>query len=532
MPSRSPFSNAFRTTLKNPLVIIVVLYSLAHCLLLVNTGKYGEDWFLFNSDPHYITDDFTSAFRYAGGAITAAHYLVNVFPDKPFIYHTLVFLLYLCGALFFYGILGPLGKIINNSDRLYLTLFFALFPFNSARITSICFTYTVLNWSFYAGFYLLARYCKKPDTLLRLGSLVFFFYSFFALSTVALYVAVMAYIIYLKVYKKDRLKAIVRYVDFMLLPVFFWILRVLFFSGKSGVLASYYSVHFGGVVKAPVLVLIAFLTSFVNAIDLPFKSISVMLVVIAVLFSIVLNRVRRREKDHLEEIGNDPKLFFTGILLFAAGAAPYCVAGFVPTMFGWMSRHQLLLPAGASFMLLYGLKLLFKGVGLAQNFRTFILSLCIVMFIGYTIQTYIAYQREAFKQESMVAAMKDCWCLKNHTTILFDDQASELNAVRRTFTYEEFAGMMKQAFGDESRFGACSREDFVEFHSKEYFSTRHMMKDYTYSEPDIKVIIRSGNHSFNEFDVVKLLVDSVINKKRYVEQIRRLIKIECTPLEW
>ena len=131
---------------RSDIVLIFILYTLSNGLILLNNGIYWDDWVLYNVDKDLIINHFSQTGLPWVGYI---HSFLLSFKNSLFLYRSIVFLLYLLSALFLNSILKNIREI-DDTSRLLLVFFFAIFPVNSARISLITIPYTLflrLPWS-------------------------------------------------------------------------------------------------------------------------------------------------------------------------------------------------------------------------------------------------------------------------------------------------------------------------------------------------------------------------------------------------
>jgi hypothetical protein len=490
--------------------IVLFAYTAAHVLLIVNNGMYWDDWNISNLGFKELVEYFCSACNHGGYAFSLLHGALLSMPNYQLYYHVLTFAFYLGATLFFWAILKYFGTSLSETDRLYLTLFFALFPVNNARIAIINFPAGFYYFLFFTGFYCLAVHLQRGGIFLRVSAVLCFFLSFFMLSTVVFYGAALATIAYV-CYKNGGFRRIVAYTDFFLLPVVFWIVKILFFTVHTGPFAGHYEPGLKGLVKAS------------------FTGMTISVLIIGLALASILHKIGRpgREPD-----SNRSNLvwFLIGGFLFILAVLPYAIAGMVPTLYDWNSRLQLLVPAGASLMLYFSLKLIFNWLRFSQQVRCAGFAVFLTVFIIFNITGYLDYQGDWYKQLSLIQQMKENAIIKDNTTFLFKDETLRLNAMKRTYNFYEYSGIMKRAFGDEKRFGASNREQFEWYQSSIFCNKTHSLSEYIITSPQYIVAIRHGIDGFDRFDIIKFMVDRVTDKRRFESNIRRLVAIECTPI--
>ena len=129
----------------------------------------------------------------------------------------------------------------------------------------------------------------------------------------------------------------------------------------------------------------------------------------------------------------------------------------MPAAENWDSRHQLLTPLGASFMLVYLVRL--AAAGRARNL---VYALLVVVFTATAIGTWIAFQKDWYKEVALIENFRTTPEIERGTQFLFEDRTTDLDAMHRTYRPYEYAGLLREAFGDDRRQGRAARGDRAE----------------------------------------------------------------------
>jgi hypothetical protein len=130
---------------------------------------------------------------------------------------------------------------------------------------------------------------------------------------------------------------------------------------------------------------------------------------------------------------------------------PYLVVGKRFPFEGWETRNELLLPVGVAFLLLGVCRAiqLLLGLRAAQAAG----AALIVGSVVTSVSICAAYSVDWQKQQMLIRLFRDSPAVRNASTVVFRDQARHLNIFGRGYRFYEWNGLMKRAFGDESRFG-------------------------------------------------------------------------------
>lgn len=518
------------------ILLVFILYSISHGLILINQGIYWDDWVLYNVDKQILIDMFDQT-----GIIWIAyfHHFMLSLNYSVFYYHLLVFIAYFMAAVFLYKILKNI-KEIGDTPRLFITILFAILPVNSARIALIDSPYALCYFAFFLGFFLVVRYLITRNMIYRILALIVLLFSFFTNSLLMFYSIIFLYIIYIN---RNSLKSIAAFgslllknVDFLLLPFVFWIIKKIYFV-PYGLYSGYNNLELRGLLKAPTLISVSFNNSFLQVLDRSFKATSFTILLIGIILGVMMLWFIRSHSELLEPEQFDRMnyLFVAfGLLLFVLAVFPYNAVGLIPASFDWNSRHQLLIPLGASFILYYVIQSFFEGFHFRKKFQVLFLSLLIAMFINVNIQTYVDFQKDWYKQMSIIGNIRNSAEVRNHTTFLFDDHYPELNT---TYGFYEYSGLMKEAFHEETRFGTNVSEFYGSYSGsinsyKEYFNGLYNLGGYVPKNPEYLIEINKGKLDINNpINLLRLTYNERLNHDAFSTVVKQVVNINCKKLD-
>jgi|GEM_PF-1125859 len=535
--SKEGLSDHLNPDFKSPdlrdLILLTLVYSLAYGFMLFNDGLFWDDWVSFGKSPDYLLD-----LSQQWGNIYLGYYTSFIFasPDTNYLGRLLVFLFYLLSALFLFETLKGIKEIDSNS-RFLIVLLFMIIPVNNARIALCCSFMAIGYVLFFLGLWLVSKYMSHRSVFLRLAILMIFFASFSILnSLLPFYLIVLGYIYY-----ADRICISLspinrpitdlfiqskRYTDFILLPLVFWAVKTIFLK-PFGLYEGYNTITVGNLLISPFRLVFSFYNTLIDVLieSLVISWQSLLLWALLFLAAVALMRARYTADEHRY----DSKLFKLGIILFAVGVFPYLVVGKVPTVIEWNTRHQLLVPLGMAFILYYGLNLLSEKANLHQGYRKILLSLILATFLCANIVTYADYQRDWYKQTSLIENFKASEIMRNNNTFLFDDHTYDFNANNRSYRFYEYTGMMREAFGDESRLGC----DWLSFEGLPYYKqfSAYNLENYTGDNPTfIGVTVEHGDLPFGLADLPKLMYYDHFQQEQFDKDIPRAIRLSFTNL--
>ena len=524
----------------NPVVFdlsfLTLVYTLAHGLMLFNRGVYWDDWVLYNMDKVLIIDTFKQA-----GAFWVGYLHVFVSGGGVTAYRVVSFTSYLLAAWCLYAVLKGLN--VDRYSRLFVVIFFAIYPVNNGRIAMINMPSAICYALFFGGFLMTALSVQRRSYWRRIAALALLFASFSLNSLLVFYLIVIFYIMY-----RERpvpmsilgwLRLLPRYADYVLLPILFWIVKVTYMV-PYGLYAGYNQVKTDGLKHAITETFRIFDTSFLAVIDksvgcvffsplfvkissiwwfLPFACAAL---AVFVLFSCkkYLKKVDRKTYETLW-------LFLLGAFVLYLAAFPYVVVGIIPELGDWASRHQVLIPLGASVMLVYGVKLLNRHWGFSfPIYLSFML-----LFIHTTVIDQISFQRDWYKQLSIMENMRKSSIIINNTSFLFRDDTRDLNFNSRIYRFYEYTGLMKEVYKNERRFGVESVTYTGSIQGniqgyKECLTAAYNMGDFIPQEPDTLIIISRGATRLDTTDVLKLMWWERSDKGKFYCAIFDIVRLE------
>lgn len=516
---------------KSESILIVILYSLAYGITLFNSGLFWDDWVFYHTARPAIMDVQRECGRPWFG-----YYFVFVFSFKSIIVPRLiVFFSFLFSALSLNSILKGI-KEVDQPSRLCIVLLFALFPMNFARMAICTSQYSFCFFALFLGLWLFTGYLKSGKITLRLLSLFALCISFFTESMLVFYLALIALLILYKERKNiysliGLLARLIRYADFLAFPFVFWLIKTTFFK-PWGHYAQYNHIALRHVLAAPIWSIWAFNEAFIAAMNNAF-SIFLSNTCLSIIFGfITFLFLSKFVKPEVGDGKYDLKLFSLGFILFFVAVFPYNAVGLMPNLCDWNSRFQLLVPLGASFTLYYGIRLFLKRIGCCFQAHLFLYSLIIAVFISLNFLTYLNYQKDWFKQLSLIENFRTSCIMKDNTTFIFDDQATDMNAQGRDYRSYEYAGLMKFAFKDETRFG-IDLDLYNKMEGGRFFidQPRHNINGYRPKDPDYRVAIKPGPTDLSRaYKVIRVLYYQIFSPGKFKEAIAGIVKLEYVKL--
>ncbi len=527
--------------LSNEILIIVFVYTLSYGLTLLNTGLYFDDFVMtgFYQNPA----DVLGAYKELGYFLYWPAFLhILAFKLQPsagvFIERLVIFLSYLFSALFLCGALKKVDEI-DRASRITLIVFFAVMPINFSRIVISNINSALCNLFFFAGLYILAGYFEKKSLFRRLAALVLFFFSFSTNSLLVFYLIAVAFIAYheRKGLELGRLPALaLRYLDFLAAPVVFWVIKASLFK-PYGAYGGYYNVvDAGGIAAGAAKTLLSFSVFYglLKKTVFVFDSITLFFTVIAAtsLYFFYARKVRREDKED----NRVASLFFLsfGVFAYLVAVFPYAAVGKVYVVDNWSDRHALLVPLGASLFLYYALRL-------AVSRRTLVFAsvALIALFVSADIRTLLRFQRQAFKQLSLMEQIKSSAVIRNNRTFLFIDETKDYDGFKsEPYRQYEWTCLFKVAYGDETRNGwtealyKSEEPSYYDLGIYAKYKPRYCIGGYEPGKPQYAVIVKKDGFALDSrLDVARLLFRNVFHMPQAQEDIKKILRLEYRKLE-
>ena len=230
-------------------LIIVLAYTLAWGLLVVNRGIYWDDWTSVGVSPASLA----VGLREIGAVPWVAFFSVALYsmPLPGLVGHIIVYSAYLLSTLALHAILRRTPGL-SRMDALVAALTFAVLPVNYARVALADLPYGLSLLAFLAATLLLIRYVEDGGLARRAVALGLYFSSFFTASLLVMYVMPMALAAFI-VWKSARMRLrsfVWRHADFVVLPVAYWLFKSALFA-PSGVYEGYNALTLGGLAHVP-----------------------------------------------------------------------------------------------------------------------------------------------------------------------------------------------------------------------------------------------------------------------------------------
>ena len=515
-------------SVKTEYLILFAIYLIAHGLMLTCNGIFWDDWVLYDVKSDAVIDIFWQNGGIWGGYF---HVFMLSLPKSIFCYRLLIFLSFMFSGFFLNEIMKKITEI-DSFSRLIIIIFFLIFPVNSARIALICAPYAICHFSFFFAFWIITMFSDK--IFLRVLAAGLFLFSFTTNSLLVYYLLVLIFLFYcfycefsFKFSLPDLKKYLLKNIDLIFLPVLFWIIKCLFFR-PYGLYKNYNTISAENIIQSPHnFYHLVLKSSFFDVIRLSLDvfnnhivvSLGTALLILIILIRLKYVHVEGSVRKHLIGI-------FAGIFVFFLGVFPYLAVGKAPYLNDWGSRFQLLVPLGVALIICYVLKFLLR-----REVLVFVFSFFIAIFLLTDISIYFDYQKDWYKQLSLVENFKENEIIRNKSTFLMCDETLELNANHRTYRFYEYTGLMKKTFKNQIRFAEDEwryKKDYNYY--SQYISGKYNMADYVWKEPEYKVVIKRGTYKMPVYNVLKLRFYELFDTSVFLSDIKRILNIYCVKI--
>lgn len=221
------------------IAIIGIIFTCAHWPLLVVTGRWWDDWAVYNQ----TTVDLWNMAKEMGRP--SYFYITEFISHVPEpCYRIITFFMFLLSAMFLYRIIRYTFAI-SDEKNCALCCIYSVIPVNDIRIAECVFPYTIGVFFFMLAFYNLVILIKTGKTFSwrRVINWILFLCSFILNANLCLYLIVLLFVA-TEVTKKYNKRQLICFVDYLFLPIAFYVTSRLLFPTQGGY-ADYNSISIG-----------------------------------------------------------------------------------------------------------------------------------------------------------------------------------------------------------------------------------------------------------------------------------------------
>lgn len=515
--------------------LIFFVHILCFSLSLINDAIYFDDYVLVPvvASPLSVIDAWASGgyFIYTSGFLHAQIFqFFDNSLDAILCERFIIFAIFLLVSCLFFLILTEL-RGWTNQDRIFIALFFAAFPVNFVRLQLNLLMYSISYLFYFIALYLLISRMQLRFNLLRVLILCLFFLSFSTAAIIPFYGIALIALAYKFWIAPPSLKSFYDFVignlDFLFLPIFYFIVKSLFFT-QYGLYEGNYEVNFKFLNPAGLA------TAFVESLLKPISSsigfdnylTFLLFLVCSVFLSLIIRMVYSNKKIVIYVTKVRLKQALLCIFAFILGVIAYLSVGKMPSM-GQdglnSSRHQLLIPmAGALFTYLLAISH-FKVIKLSSRSVNIGLIVVLIAFINTHFWSNVDALIDGYKQKAIILQLKKDNLVKKSTNVLFLDSTFSSNHHSRHINFYEYSSLMKIAFGDETRLGSnCPYPNYLPSEYELNLAKKagnYSISHYISSEPQAIVKIQPGKSVFSRYDALALIFTKFYNPEKFEKDI-------------
>lgn len=478
---------------------LFLIYLISHGgIFIIPNAIFWDDWCIFYVNKENLFDIFSQA----GSMFNLGGYLHSILsPIGPWVYKCLTFVLMFAAGFTLDKILIRNNKF-NKSERFLIVLFFLILPFNTARVTAICFPYTVCYLLFFLGWLL---FDKK-----RILSLSLFFISFNTNSLLVFYILPFIESFLRSSNWKFSINKFTLFClqkfDFLLIPFVYLGVKLYFFKPYGSYLHYNEVNNIIGAIKAPLKFFI----------ELTQVSTPIFFTILLSIFFLKFFRILKLYPQTVSR-KNAFIISIVGFFILYIGVFPYAVVHCYPSFFEWSSRHQLLLPLGSSVVILS------IWIRLGVQCRILFISILLSVAVLYNISTYKDYYYDWRKQSYILKLIKKNELIRNSNLIVFNDLTLPFNIWNRIYRFYEWNGLLKLAFNDEKRFGINKNDliifkngDLLDFNDSSHYKASEF--DFTSSQLKAVNVTIIPEVSYNRFLLSKEPFSIIVQDFNYVKE--------------
>ena len=507
--------------IKYPITTIIVIYLLSNIFLLTNDGFFWDDWCMTSDSAlSSILAGVGSSYLYP-----IHHFLLNIFGNSTFIYHLILGLIEIFGFIFFYFCLKQLK--VNNTLAFFMTLLYSILPYNQAKVSIACFSYSVGVLFFIIALFLFIKLLNYNNLFFRILSLILFFAAYTLLPSLLVFsLTLFLYLLFIRFnFKIDKksiyifFKIVVKWIDFFILPFVFWIFRLIYLMPK-GVYSNtgYRQVHLSNLFLSPVRLFVVFSRN-IMALPMITEPYFFPLIILLTLFFYIL--FRKCSILNLEKFRR--YFLFLGIFLFVGASISYVLVGLEPSFNNFNSRHQILLKIPALIFILFCISFI-KSNKYKIIFISFILSISIVN----TVDTQFKFQTSWLKQLSLQNYFKKNKSLLAGNNILIIDNTKYYNEFNQQFAVYTYSGMFKRVYDTENTIAVNIEDKPFNINSLDSLSKNfyHINDVKNLNEFNKILTIDKNNKIYSYLDLMKLTYYYYTNKIVFYKNIENMLNYD------
>lgn len=500
------------------LVWLLLVNFLSFGISLLHSGYYWDDWTLVGNNTRTIYDFFISTGR---PPLAYLHSLGFALSSSVLFYKVLIFFVHIGTAYLMKFFLDCLG--IAPEDSALAALFFAVLPYNQTRESLVISQYMLSLFLLMTGVVLIQK--NRGSLVLRVAAYPILWLSFTIEANLLLLPALLAVVICVKEHlslnssRKQIFQGFVKFLDYLLLPFAYLLFRRFFFRAY-GINSGLNDLAIDNITLLP----ISFLKALVaGAVRIPYYALVrgglfFLLVVALIYFGLRWPKFFYSSSTTKTQDKKTTSFHANLFLILSGGFAclvtliPFLMVGKLPHPWDWSSRTLCFLSPG--------LALIFLGVYRNFNSLKFMKSwvyLTISILISVNLMIRLDYYRDYLKQVTLIKEFKGNQSLGNTKWLNVDDRTADINTLKREYRFYEWSGLLKMAFGDQTRVGLL-HDNEAEFAGIQLIQKSPFTKMYNIGDIDMNaeqktLLIDFDSRHVSLFETLEILASNLLHKQ-------------------
>lgn len=517
-----------------------IVYFAAHWFLLVATGRWWDDWVYADKNWDYMLEVFTQSSIPFHAVINAGLW---IFPDG--FNRILTFIYFYIGAILFYCILRKVN-LFSKEACFWITLLYIVIPINDARITWICYGYSLGLFLFWVAFYLgtlWKEYTGKKRIIIRTLSVFLLMVSFDTESIMLLTLIILFYFYYFELREdwkwkeiRDNIKklvmAVIHHIDYLVAPIVWYVGSKILFPGY-GIYGGHSYIYWDDlkeiIINSPRNAYATFKNIWNSYVNLLGNTKVAMIVVLILLIYIACASFRKlKVKSQSGELAESflkvCGMTLLGIIVFYIGFFPYVVKRNAPIENIYTNgRDTLLLGIGTAVILYYGLRIFLRSkVRQAANIILISVGVFHFNFI------YLDWQEAYYQQLQLQHAIAESDEIKNNDTFLIMYKGALLSP-----TYYQTNGNSWAATGEQTRYYMTTTDmlyGLIEMNEDTWSLNAYGMNEYDYGDKTIDGIIFVDYTDIGKRTLIRQKINELFDKDEFNEWIDDLTNVKYVSL--
>lgn len=522
-------------------ISLTIVYLVSQWFLLVASGRWWDDWVYANKNWDYLFEVFLQSSLPLHAFINAGLWL---FPDG--FNRILTFFLFYGGSIILYEILGKI-ECFKGDAKLWITLLYIVIPINDARITWICFGYSLGLFMYWLAFYFAVISREKQGAkgiVYHVLSLIFLLISFDTESIMMLTVLILLYFYYedlrvdfhwneVLLNIKKMCRSIIMHIDYLIAPVAWYILDKVLFPGY-GIYGGHSYISWDTlpsvILNTPKNAAITFngiISSYLSLIKESWiAQYSIVIIVgLYVLKMIIDYRKGRKRTEKDNAYVKYIIMIILGAGIFFLGFFPYAVKhnSAIDNIYV-RGRDSLLLGIGTAIVMYYVIKLCLK-----EHIAKIIMISLICLGIIHFNYIYLDWQECYYQQVQLQHEIKQNEEIRSNDTflIMYDGDIICSN-------YYQTNGNSWAATGEETRYympGTHALSGLIEMTDDTWSLNAYGMSDYDYGEKVIDGIIFVDYADIGRKTILKQKLNELFHKADFddwIDEIKNIKFVKIT----